>query len=309
MIATILAAHYGLQGQTANLVLNGSFEQKTDCPSGFGMYYSVGWLPLHGTPDYFHRCATGNSGVPNNLSGYKEPFSSTDSAYAGVATYTPLFAGGQESMIGTLTEPLLSGVKYRIRMKASIATGVSYTSCCVGLTFSPPPLPPYSLNHSDVELIIPVDEIDTLAWYQLDAVYAAQGGEDRIYIGNFRADEDSYPFAIGDTTILQNKLAYFYIDDVEIYEDTITGIAEGGETDIRVYPNPTSADIHVGLTLKDSETAVFELFNIMGARVMAVRLMGGINTIATEGVGHGMYHFRVSVNNEVRLTGKEVIVR
>ncbi len=84
----------------------------------------------------------------------------------------------------------------------------------------------------------------------------------------------------------------------------------GAQTDeIRVYPNPTSADIHVGLILQDGEIAMFELYSVMGAKVRTAHLKSGMNTIGTEGVKQGMNYYRIIVNNEVRHSGKEVIVR
>lgn len=213
-----------LQAQPTNLVLNGNFETRTYCPNNGDLNYCSAWGVHHGSPDYFHRCTSGIWGVPSNVFGYQEPINESDSAYAGITTFTDFFEGGQESLRGNLSEPLMAGMKYKVRMKVAIAdSNTNYTSCCIGVAFTQPPLPPYSANHTDVELIIPEEEIDLSAWYQLDGTYIAQGGEDRIYIGSFRPDVDCNPVVIGDTSILTANSAYFYIDDVEVYEDdTIT---------------------------------------------------------------------------------------
>lgn len=54
---------------------------------------------------------------------------------------------------------------------------------------------------------------------------------------------------------------------------------------------------------------MFELYSVMGAKVRTAHLKSGMNTIGTEGVKQGMYYYRIIVNNEVRHSGKEVIVR
>jgi OmpA-OmpF porin, OOP family len=222
-----------------NLVVNGSFELRNGCPNNPGsasIQRCQTWTALHGSPDYFHRCATGIYSVPQNFAGNQSPHDPLDSAYAGLATYTIHFAGGQESMSGVLLEPLTAGMKYRVRIKVSIATIYNYSSCCIGIAFTAPPHPPYSTNHSDVEFQIPVQEMNLGVWYQLDALYTAQGGELNFHVGNFRPDTESYPVVIGDTTNTAYNTAYFYIDDVEIYEDdTVTGVAGEASATIRAW--------------------------------------------------------------------------
>jgi hypothetical protein len=186
-------------------------------------------------------------------------------------------------MVGMLSEPLLAGTKYRIHLKASIANGGNYTTCCVGVAFTPPPHPPYTVNHTDVELFIPEDEIDLTAWYQLNGIYTAQGGEDRIYIGNFRPDAESYPVAIGDTSNLQANAAYFYIDDVEVYEDdTITDTEMVEVMRIRAWHHDGQ------IMLRGMPTGAVAVLYDMAGRAMA----SGQGDMPTHGPA-GLYVLRV----------------
>jgi hypothetical protein len=132
-------------------------------------------------------------------------------------------------MAGSLVQPLQNGIKYRIRLKASYADSANYATCCIGIVLSntPPAPPPFTSNISDVELVISESDHDTEEWFQLDATYTAQGGEDKIYIGSFRPDSESNPVLVRPNGSENFNSAYFYIDDVEVYvDDTVTSRAE-----------------------------------------------------------------------------------
>jgi hypothetical protein len=139
MGCAVLPAH-AQQGE--NLVLNGSFEEMTTCQFGLNFGVCNEWEIQYGSPDYFHRCSSSIFDVPVNFGGFQE---TEGDAYIGIATYTSAFAGGQESVRVHFYDPLQSGIKYRVRFKASMADSVMYSSCCVGLIISsaaPPPSPP-----------------------------------------------------------------------------------------------------------------------------------------------------------------------
>jgi len=288
-LAFLLSLAYTITGQCqVNLVLNGSFEERIGCTVSntvSSLLYCQDWEGLHGSPDYFHQCASTAPwwSVPDNVFGTQLPSNTTDSAYAGISTFTTLFPGGQESLEGLLSEPLLAGVKYRVRMKAAIAdSNNNYTSCCVGIAFSPPPFPPYTENLCDVELRIPADAIDLSVWYQLDTIYTAQGGEQEFYIGNFRPDDESYPVVIGDTSEWQTNIAYFFIDDVEIYEDTLTSIEEELpmiEDRIRVYPNPSTGMLVVDIKMAESndQSMSLKVTDLSGKTVYQSSMQVGMN--------------------------------
>jgi hypothetical protein len=127
--------------------------------------------------------------------------------------------------------PLVAGTNYRVRFKASYADSANYAVCCVGviLSSSNPPQGPYFQNLSSVELVLEQSDFDTTTWFQYDGVYTAQGGEDKIYLGTFRPEADMNVVNVRPNGDPNYDIAYFYIDDVEVYEDTVTGIDETKE--------------------------------------------------------------------------------
>lgn len=230
-----------------NLVPNGNFEQHNSCPNSAGDYIALeDWNLGLGSPDYFHKCGTGGGGVPNNVTGRQLTI---DSAYLGLASFTTFFQGGQEVAGVTLSAPLIQGEKYRVRLKASYADSANYAICCIGaiLSSTPPPAGPYTQNLSSVELVLQENEFDTVTWFQLDEVYTAQGGEDKIYIGSFRPEADMNPILVRPNGSSNYNSAYFYIDDVEVYEDAVTGIekTESEAMTVSVYPNPATSNLTI----------------------------------------------------------------
>ncbi|MBI1288179.1 MAG: T9SS type A sorting domain-containing protein [Flavobacteriales bacterium] len=248
VFGVVMAGSAIAQNTPVNLVPNGGFEEHSDCPTNPGGLGDCDhWWPLHGSPDYFHGCSTGDFDVPLNVYGVQNAI---DSAYVGVATYTPQFSGGQESVFLELTEPLQSGVKYRVSFKVSLADSINYSTCCMGAILSnvAPPLPPFNTNLSDVELEMDASTLSDQLWYELNAVYTALGGEDKLFIGSFRPDTDSNPYYRGQIREGADA-AYFYIDDVSVIEDTVTGIGEVEKdgTEVSVYPNPCTNVLNIRL--------------------------------------------------------------
>jgi len=275
---------YAQQGD--NLVLNGSFEEMTTCQFSLNFGVCNEWETHYGSPNYFHRCTSGNFDVPFNFPGFQEI--DNGNAYIGVATYTSAFAGGQESVRIHFTQPLQSGIIYRVRFKASMADSAMYSSCCIGLVISSdaPPSPPFFNNLSTLELVIPVAEYNTTEWFQFDTTFIAVGGEDRIFIGSFRPDADSYPVLLNPSSA--NIGAYFYIDDVEVYvDDTVTGIAEEAQkATAKIWFDATARTVVVKGA---AANALVRVHDAMGRHVAT-----GSGSIDVSGLPTGVYIVQVS---------------
>jgi hypothetical protein len=123
VLLVTLVSSLGTQGQ--NLVLNGSFEEYTECPPSFGYWANVvGWIsPYTQSADYYNACASGTvSSVPQNTVGYQHP--SEGDAYMGIITYSP--AVPYREVIATeLTEALQPGVPTYVTYKVSSGGGGS----------------------------------------------------------------------------------------------------------------------------------------------------------------------------------------
>src|SRR5690349_3253093 len=92
-----------------NLVPNGSFEDVTTCPTGFGqLENAVPWTSFRASPDVFHGCATGDFDVPTNLFGTRT--AATGVGYAGMYCYYSALTNRREYIGVELSEALTPGV-------------------------------------------------------------------------------------------------------------------------------------------------------------------------------------------------------
>ena len=108
-----------------NLVVNGSFEEYTECPPSFGYWANVvGWIsPYTQSADYYNACASGIvCSVPLNYGGYQ--FAADGDAYMGIITYSSAVPY-REVVATQLTEALMPGVPTFVSYKISSGGGGS----------------------------------------------------------------------------------------------------------------------------------------------------------------------------------------
>jgi len=212
-------------------VVNGDFELYDTCPLTFStpgdvvINYTVqNWeTPTHATSDYYNTCATGNVGIPSNLVGYQLP--NSGNAYTGLYTYS-IFNGPSlwsEYIQGKINPPLNANKTYLVSFYVS-KSGYIFAASMLGAYLSvnqisrPDPLP--FEGYSPQVLNPPGNFItDTTGWVQIQGNYTATGGEKYITIGwwggNITTD------SMNTSTIpAVDPVAYYYVDDVSIIEDT-----------------------------------------------------------------------------------------
>jgi hypothetical protein len=284
-----------------NLVPNGDFEIRENCPIyGSSLHECPDWDDIYGSVDHFHLCGTSGGNAYGNEFGGQTPL---DSGYIGFGSYTTFFAGGQEVANAILTQPLVQGVKYRVRFKASYADSANYAICCVGiiLSDSPPPQGPYFQNLNTVELVLEESDFDTTTWFQYDGVYTAQGGEDKIYVGSFRPEADMNPIHVRPNGDPNYNIAYWYIDDVEVYEDDLVGIEQ---EILQVKLN--SELVSEQLEITTDKPVHLYLMDISGRMVLSEQLNLGRSSISVSSTPNGMY-VAVFTSENGQTTSKKIV--
>lgn len=290
-----------------NLVPNGGFENHSFCPTaGSGLNACNNWSYAISTANYFHFCGAAGAGVHNNLFGSQTPI---DSAYIGLASYYTGFAGNQEVAVAELLEPLTSGGKYRVRFKASYADTANFAVCCVGayISSTAPPSPPFTQNLSSVELVLQESDFDTSSWFQFDGVYTAQGGEDKIYLGTFRPEANLNPVNVRPNGDSNYDIAYFFVDDVEVYEDETVSVVEPDFT-FSIYPNPATTNLTI-----ESRTPLAQVWvrDVAGRALRYTTLprgtQGDHTTIDVSNLPSGIYLVEVLTQNGQRSVQKVVV--
>lgn len=266
-----------------NLVPNFSFEQ-TDtcdiygpCPTGFSMIcIAEGWSTAKGSPDYFNACnsdtvSISSVSVPLNFGGYQN--AATGNAYAGFFThlgYNPNNYNEREWIKCNLNSPLITGNKYYISFKISLADSVNCSTNNIGILFSTVPfwhdvsVPLNNFTHSNTQLIIE----DTSNWTTIEEEFIADSAYEYMIIGNFYADSltDSiyYPNRPVSYWVDSSQcVAYYYIDDISVVADSTVDLTEDElKFNIEILPNPAIEKIFIDFP--HNHKANVKIFNLLG---------------------------------------------
>ncbi|MEA3447219.1 MAG: gliding motility-associated C-terminal domain-containing protein [Bacteroidota bacterium] len=221
-----------------NLVPNYSLEDYSSCPIGPGeLSNATGWAtPDSASPDYYNACYTSffptmpSMDVPDNIQGYQHAH--TGDAYGGIIAYDGSMGGiagdYREYMRIQLTSPLTAGTEYKVRFWWSLADKSPYSVEQIGILVTDEYIN-YFGGGQDYTSALPYTPTvatsggqlnDTANWVLHEECFIATGGEEWIYIGNFRDENDVNFVTTGVTCdmVTGGCFAYYYIDDVSIEE-------------------------------------------------------------------------------------------
>ena len=215
----ILLANIGYS--QINLVPNWSFEDTISCPQFQGMSfysYTPPWFsPTWNTPDIFHSCASDSYvGVPENILGFR--YAKTGQGYAG-------FACGNSNVCDFISVKLNTKLKkekkYCINFYISPASHSYFFIDKIGAYISIDsiyePSFAYLQFNPQIENESGLIISDTINWISVSGEYVATGDEYFITIGCFRPDS-LVQFAINNSNHITFYGAYYYLDDVSVYE-------------------------------------------------------------------------------------------
>jgi OmpA-OmpF porin, OOP family len=299
-----------------NLIANGSFEDTSACiqnpppwfPYCSGACYAPPWFqPTFGSVDYFNYyysdlCGGGGNYVVNyyNLSstGYQLPHSGDGMMGIVGMNAAPEY---REYLQYPLTNSLIAGHVYNVSFKASLSNHSRIAIGKLGVYFSPDSM----LELTDFQGVIPqvistpgISLSDTLNWMTINGNFTSNGTENFLTIGNF------YPDALSDSiTVVPESfipgafnLAYYYIDDVFIF-DTTVGISEPTNIDFDISPNPTNGVFNLNIPAIDE--IQIQIFNRIGQIVMELNLKKPTKTISINlsQFPDGLYFIKLTSQN------------
>lgn len=245
-----------LDGQN-NILQNGDFEKIVQCPQNHTKYLSTDtnkillphWHFINrSTPDFFHRCSKDSDvGIPCNFAGCSEPLSGN--GYIGmilrVDSHYYQYNKGYVEHIATEIFPLLDRNHfYLVKFFYKLAPNSGIASNGLGVYFSAS-LPKFNefeeYKYFEPQIYLDNNKIiDNREWKEFIGYFIASGTEKFLTIGNFS------PFDIQKTKVLRNGepqsemdyYAYYYIDDVQLYEisDTTNNHINTICTQIDLFP-------------------------------------------------------------------------
>ncbi len=243
-----------------NLVPNPGFETADQCPSQVDVvtgqvHYASPWEAAGNSPDYFHACGAASVDVPSNAFGTQcgveyvcgSPY---PGAYAGIATYFEQSEDLREYIQVPLTHSLSGGVEYRIRFWVSLADLSDYGIDGLGAVVTNGAVVP---GNGVIQLAPQVESTpgspitDMQNWVKVEGKFFADGGEDHLVLGVFRADNELTIQSMGGQP---HKYAYYYIDGVAVATADITDIlpgppGEGGDHSIDVVNAPANSPAYL----------------------------------------------------------------
>ena len=219
-VCAVLLGHQGASGQLQH-VLNGSFEEYTECPDGVSQIKRAEpWKKAGtGTTDYYNWCAGSQPwgvGVPENFLGYQ--WARTGGAYAGFIAWD---AGDEwyEYVQQEFDMNLMGGLTYNVEVFVSWADEARYATDSIGIYLSKHR--PYRLDSKQLsktpQVINPPGQVITNddGWTLISGFYTAQGDEKWITIGNFKSDVPRTLLDLEDDEH-HSPYAYYYVEDVSV---------------------------------------------------------------------------------------------
>ena len=158
---------------------------------------------------------------------------------------------------------------------------------------------------------------DTTNWILVSGIYQAIGGEYYMTIGNFNDSSSTFLDSVPTSGLTENT-AYYYIDDVTVYDlDSIVNVSEQnliGNSEIVVYPNPI--DKHENLTIRfNSKVGNYSikilnpLGQIMKDLIFETDNRDDFTEINVSGIQSGLYFIEILDSYEHEHYSKKLIIK
>ncbi len=302
-----------------NLIPNGDFEIYVDCPIWYNDLDSAyAWsnpmtnIPtISGTPDFFHECANYPVGMPSNFQGYQ--YAHSKWAYAGIYLKEGVGANAdhREYLQTYFTSPLVAGNCYHFEMYVNLSNNCRFTTDDIAVRISNTFLS--GINNQDPLLYLPsivnleFNTFDTLNWTLVSGDYEATGGEMYLVIGNFKTDLQT-------STIVYNPSSpvdyiYCYIDDVSLKtcQSTTSISSHTDETDIKLYPNPSSNFLNIEYP-KSGYNFIVEIHDYSGKMIECSTEYNSAESLIevdTKTMKEGIY--LVTIKSDSRIINKKFV--
>ena len=204
VLITIQLSFLSLNLPAQNLVINPSFEEYLDCPTGVdltgthtGMDLVVGWTTPTVSSDYYHVCGDEWAGVPSNI-GFGFQYPNSGDAYAGfiIQCVGCIPSNGGEYIQGMLSAPLEKDSTYRVEMYVSLKEGYYQATSEFGILFTDTLLTVEmdAFDYTSKRLVHLTPDLSNApdfyitnyeAWIPLRWLYKARGGEQFFTMGSF----------------------------------------------------------------------------------------------------------------------------
>ena len=198
---------------------------------------------------------------------------SDGAVFAGIWVYTIEGQEQREYARGRLSDPLVVGSTYRVKLKISLADYMESSVGELGIAFleSQQVQTSGSLVLDEPQLLINSGLEVYDGWVEFDTTFVSDSNYEFFIIGNFKSDSDTETFANPNASgAVSTYGAYYYIDEVSVELETVTAIEAKDRSQITVYPNPVIDNL--SFKVEGSPINSFGIFNLLGEKVREVSL-------------------------------------
>jgi OOP family OmpA-OmpF porin len=320
-----------------NLVPNYSFENYTKCVNAYVEFngYVSNWIgsdPSGGLSYCTSQCPDSSmkdasASIPYNCLGFE--YARTGVSYIEMETFVnntndtaqPFPGNGYKDyrnyIEAKLTDSLLPGISYYVTFFVSLADSSDFACSDIGAYISDSAIKFNSFGLVESKLIPQVNNdpikqplIDTMNWMKVSGSFIAKGGEKYILIGNFKKD------SLSNIKYLKQRgvgytAAYYYIDDVFVSTDSITGLKEliDNREEVKTYPNPSSDGIFTIVLKANSDRLKVAVYNILGEEVYSRYSIPSTQfSIDISNQPSGIYFYRITDENGSILKADKLLI-
>jgi hypothetical protein len=268
-------------GWSQNLVLNPSFEDTLVIENTSHLYLCSNWiLPTAVSSDWFSTnpdalcsfCCCGTQSITENF-GYQTPLQGE--AIAGIILYTHNSQPGEyaqykEYIEGTLSEQLIAGSRYIIKLNLSLSDSSAFAVNKLGVYFSHDPVDLWSdgdFSISELNLnpqVIFTDPnyfLDSDNWIQVSATYEASGSEQYFIIGSFDANDSMIALPVNESALALQHYSHYFFDEICVSPDTTDNVES-------IQNKPPYKFSNNCLLFENNTNATVEIFDLMGRLLM-----------------------------------------
>ena len=222
-------------GYSQNIVPNGDFEFYTSCPNAPAQINrAYPWYdPNNATSDSSNSCApdSSNISVPCIFGCFCFQNAHSGNGYCGLFAYGNNY---REYIQVKLSDSLKHNTCYSVTFYINLINHTLYASNNIGAYFSNLAIfcPNPTAYNLTAQILLTGNPIisDTVNWTKINGVYNAIGGEQYLTIGNLARDSNTFHQIIDTIQNVDNR-AYYFVDDVSLYEIKTSEIA-GRDTTI-----------------------------------------------------------------------------
>jgi hypothetical protein len=290
-----------------NLVVDGSFELKTDCPPAYGLAKLIHWFtPNYASSDYMCECFPSDS-----FSGLERKFPFSGNCFIGLIPSSGITSGndGNEYAATKLIDNLETGAKYCFSIYIVSSSNANYVIQNIHFGFDADSIfentgtkvtidKYYSLSNNII--------YDSTDWREFEVEFIATGNERYLYIGNFDTTANLVYHDYNQLTVPPYRLnyAYYFFDNV-----SLTKCLPPLEDDFVIYPNPSNGGV-IYTEFESDTTGVIELYNSLGQIVRSRDIpQGNFKGELFQQLATGVYIVTIQTDSGYRREQKLVVTK